>query len=415
MNYGEGRILQKMLEGSGHTIVPSMSDADILVLNTCGVIGFTEHAMYRRMGEFAATGKQLVVTGCLAGIRNSEIRRIAPEALIIPPVGVEMVETLMKLNTDRGSDCWVDIGRNDVIVPIAQGCLSLCTYCFSRLSRGRVKSVKMERIVEAVERASHSGIREILLSAMDTAAYGRDIGTSLPELLMKIALLKSEFRIRVGMMNPQLLKPILNELLDAYSDRRIYKFFHLPLQSGSDSVLQKMKRGYTASEFVGMVRDVRRRYPDATLSTDIITGFPGETEDDFRMTQEVIGEIQPDVVNVTRFSAREGTSACRMKDQVPGWISKERSRRITRQRFEIAALKNREYEGMVVTVHLTEEGKNGYTIGRLDNYRQVIVKGRHIPGALMQCRITGSSPVHLIAVPDGTAEIPENNLLCRPS
>jgi threonylcarbamoyladenosine tRNA methylthiotransferase CDKAL1 len=399
MNYGEGRMLRGRMQAEGIEFVTSPGEADVLVLNTCGVIGFTENTMYRRIAELHSLGKRIIVTGCLANTKQERIMEIAPSASLIPPGDIRALEMLLGLNTS-GMDCWTDYSSNDIIVPIAQGCLSLCTYCFSRLSRGRVRSLEAKNVVEMIRKhLSTDGTKEILLSAMDTIAYGRDIGTTLPELLKQICSLEGSFRLRVGMMNPSLLPPLLDDLLDAFSDPRIYKFFHLPFQSGSDRILRAMKRGYTAEQFISLVREIRQRYPDMTLSTDVITGFPGETDEDFAMTLGVMEAVSPDIVNVTRFSAREGTPAFYMKEQVPGWISKERSRAATALRFQLSLERNRAYLGRRCTVLLTEKGKGNTTIGRLDNYKQVVVSGIHEIGEWLECKITGCSSVHLEATP----------------
>jgi MiaB/RimO family radical SAM methylthiotransferase len=231
---------------------------------------------------------------------------------------------------------------------------------------------------------------------MGTIASGRDIGTTLPDLLDGISAIEGDFRVRVGMMNPSLLPPLLDRLMDAFDDRRIYKFFHIPFQSGSADILKSMKRGYSPSQFLDIVARIRERYPDMTLSTDLIAGFPGETERDFDESLRVMSAARPDVVNVTRFSARPGTPAVSMPGEVHGRIAKERSRRATRLRFLISGEKNAAYVCSTVRVLVTEKGKNGYVIGRLGNYRQAIVKGNHRIGSMIDCRVTGSTPIHLV-------------------
>lgn len=400
MNYGEGRMAKSRMENAGYTFVPHPEEADVLLLNTCGVISLTENSMYRRIRELDSLGKRLLVTGCLAKVREREIREASPGALVFEATDFTTLDSLLQLPTSQDMDCWNDVSANDLIVPIAQGCLSLCSYCFSRVSRGNVRSLHPDRILSMIR--SHVGrgaIREILLSGMDTITYGRDIGSTLPELLRRITALEGDFRLRVGMMNPSLLPPLLDEVLNAYQDSRIYRFFHIPFQSGSDRILRKMKRGYTAKQFVDIVERIRRKYPDSTISTDLIAGFPGEDESDFQQSLDIISSVRPDIVNVTRFSARPGTPAFSMPAQVPGWIMKDRSRRATKLRFKISAQNNSRYQGRNVDVLLTEKGKNGFTIGRLENYRQAIVSGLHQPGKVVRCRVTGTTSIHLVCEP----------------
>ena len=400
MNYGEGRIARSRMEMAGCTFVPQPEDADVLLLNTCGVISLTENAMYRRIRELDSLGKRLLVTGCLAKVREREIREASPGAFVFGASDFQALDSILQLHTSQDMDCWNDVSSNDLIVPIAQGCLSLCSYCFSRVARGNVRSLPPERILSMIRtHTGRGGTREILLSGMETITYGRDIGSTLPELLKSISAVEGDFRVRVGMMNPSLMPPLLDELLDAYQDSRIYKFFHVPFQSGSDRILRKMKRGNTVQLFLDTVERIRQRYPDCTISTDLIGGFPGEDESDFQQSLDLISSVRPDIVNVTRFSARPGTPAYSMPEQVPGWVMKERSRKATGLRFLISGENNSRYKGRRVDVLLTEKGKKGFTIGRLDNYRQAIVSGVHETGRTVECRVTDTTPIHLVCEP----------------
>ncbi|MDH2905170.1 MAG: tRNA (N(6)-L-threonylcarbamoyladenosine(37)-C(2))-methylthiotransferase [Methanomassiliicoccales archaeon] len=400
MNYGEGREAESRMRAGGVEICPNPSDADVLLLNTCAVIEFTENTMLRRLRELHSLGKMIVVTGCMAPVRRESILSAAPGAFLYGPGEHEMLDALLGLNLSADTDCWNSPGRNDIIIPIAQGCLSRCTYCFSRIARPRLRSIDPEKIVGEVKKSLVGGkTREILLSGMDSITYGRDRGTTLPALLKKVCAIEGDFMVRVGMMNPSLLMPLMDELLDAYSSEKVYKFFHIPFQSGSDRILRLMKRGNTAGQFLEIVRKVRNRYPDLTLSTDLIVGFPGETEEDFSKSLEIISETEPDIVNVTRFSAREGTEAAGMTGRVPGWKAKEWSRQATALRFRISARKNLEFTGREMRVLITEKGRNGSMIGRTASYRQVIVPGEYPLGESIMCRAVSSTPIHIVCEP----------------
>lgn len=400
MNYGEGREAESRLRAGGVEICGEAEDADLLLLNTCAVIEFTENAMIRRLRELNALGKIVVVTGCMAPVRRGNILAAAPGALVYDPGEHEMLDALLGLNLGADTDCWNDPGRNDVIIPVAQGCLSRCTYCLSRIARPKLKSIDPDRIIREVRRSLVTGrTREILLSGMDAITYGRDRGTTLPALLRKICSIDGAFMVRVGMMNPSLMMPLIDELLDAYDSDNIYKFFHIPFQSGSDRILRLMKRGNTADQFREIVHRVRQRYPEMTLSTDLIAGFPGETEEDFRMSLQLIRETEPDIVNVTRFSARDCTPAAGMTGIVPGWKAKEWSRKATALRFSISERRNRELVGREMSILITEQGKNGSMIGRNANYRQAIVHGAHAVGESIMCRVVASTPIHLVCEP----------------
>jgi MiaB/RimO family radical SAM methylthiotransferase len=244
------------------------------------------------------------------------------------------------------------------------------------------------------ERYIRAGRKEIRITAQDTASYGIDTGTKLPSLARKIASLNGDFMIRIGMMSPRTLSPILDDMMDAYGENKIFRFIHLPVQSGSDEVLRRMNRGYTAEEYESMVGKIRERISDMTISTDIIVGFPGETEEDFQKSLDLIRRVEPDIVNVTRYSKRPGTPAAGMK-QIPTQISKERSKRMSELRFEIAGKRNRAYIGKSVRVLALERGKDDTVTGRTGNYRQVILPPDALIGSWVKARITGSTGVDL--------------------
>src|SRR5207249_7054979 len=202
--------------------------------------------------------------------------------------------------------------------------------------RGRVASLRIARAVAEVRRDVDHGVGELKLTRQDTAAYGLDAGTNLAALLRAVDEIPGNFRVRVGMADPLTVHPIQDDLVDAYCSEKVFKFLHLPVQSGDDRILEAMRRQYTVSQFEDIVRTFRRAYPNITLSTDVIVGFPGESEEQFEATIELIRRVRPDIVNVTRFSPREGTPAATMSGQIVGWRVKERSRRLTRLRFQIS-------------------------------------------------------------------------------
>ncbi|MBO8180605.1 MAG: tRNA (N(6)-L-threonylcarbamoyladenosine(37)-C(2))-methylthiotransferase, partial [Archaeoglobus sp.] len=267
--------------------------------------------------------------------------------------------------------------RNNAIaiVSISEGCLGSCSFCATRFARGRLKSFSMEKIVDEVKSAVKSGFREIQLTSQDTGAYGLDRGKAmLPELLRKISEIEGDFRVRVGMMNPQYAVKILDDLIEAYSSEKIYKFLHIPVQSGDNRVLEDMRRNHTVEDYIEVVEAFRKSFDDVLISTDIIVGFPTETEEAFWGSYELIKETRPDIVNITRFSPRKGTPAARLKD-MPGWIKKERSRKLTELMRKVGLENNRRFMGKEVRVLITKEGKNGKNLARMDSYRAVVTEG----------------------------------------
>jgi MiaB-like tRNA modifying enzyme len=413
-NYGEARLMQTALVGQGHVLTPTAQEADAHVLVTCTVVDATERRMVRRMRELATLDKPLVVAGCMAAAQRDRVKSIVPQARLLPPRKWEQIVDLLGAGTacgDRAADVESgSFGWHDAIVPIAQGCAGRCTYCITRFARGRVKSYPVEDLVAQVRSHVDRGVKELKLTGQDTAAYGLDAGTTLAELLKAIDGIPGDFRVRVGMADPLTVLPITDELIEAYASDRIFKFLHLPVQSGDDGVLGAMRREYTVRDFEGIVAAFRRAYPEITLSTDVIVGFPGETEEQFEATMSLVRRVQPDIVNVTRFSARPGTPAGRMPDQVVGWRVKKRSRRITALRFQVAWEIHQAFVGRDVRVLVTEPGKAGTTLGRTQEYRQVVMTESIPIGEFADIRIERARATdlfgHTVAMQAPRAELP---------
>ena len=388
------------VQSNGHSVVSDGAVADANILFTCTVIDHTERHMVARMKALVASGKPLVISGCMAAIRKERILKIAPGAVIVAPGDAEMIGTLF---TGRSDGAGPKPGGTvpatesaEAIVPISQGCLGQCTYCITRLARGRLRSYHPDLILARAQKYLAGGAKEIRLTAQDTAAYGRDIGLSLSDLVRSVASLPDDFMIRVGMANPATFGDIIDDLVEVYSSPKVYKFIHLPVQSGDDGILERMNRGYTVNDFRRIVRRFRVAHPDITLSTDIIVGFPEETEEQFDASIRLIEELRPDIVNVTRFSPRPMTVAASMTGQVVSWRAKERSRRLSKLRFRISRELNSSYEGKILEATTIERGKKGTTLARTLNYKQVVVEGEIPLGSSVRVRIEKAREVDLI-------------------
>ena len=395
MNYGEGEQLSKKMEGLGHTKTDSVDDADIVILNTCTVVETTEKNMIRRMGDLKKKGKKVIVTGCMAKVQPKRITIRLPDSVIIPPDRYPEFDELVS-NEFGCCDTPVESKYDmSAILPIAQGCLGNCSYCITRFARGALKSYDENELVKEFNRMIDDGAKEILVTAQDTACYGRDKGTNLPNLISRFLEREGDYRIRIGMMNPNYLGPILDDLLDLMDDRRMYRFLHIPVQSGSDSVLKNMRRRYTAEEFLNLVERIRARYADFSISTDLISGFPGETEEDHRKSVELIRTLHADTVNITRFSVRPGTDAAAMKDQIQGNVSKERSTELTETKMEVEYNVNKGMVGKKYRVLVTEKGKEGTVITRTENYRPVGINEDLPLGTFLDVEVTDCASTYV--------------------
>ncbi len=409
MNKGDSEIMLGCLKAAGHEVTTSPADAEVIIVNTCAVKGPTQRKVLRRLRELRQLdGKHVIVAGCLPLIDLASIERLGTFAGVISCHSVDAIATVVdRIAEGEGEVRLMErepkekprlpklrLSGVSAIVAISEGCVSNCSYCSVRLARGRLYSFDADAILEEARRAILSGYREILLTSQDTAAYGMDKGSSLPELLRRIAALEGKFRVRVGMMNPATAKRILPELLDAFESDKVYKFLHLPVQSGNDDVLAGMRRGYTVDEFLGIVEAFRQRFEDLYLATDVIVGFPGEGKEEFEDTCKLIEEVKPDKVNLTRFSPMPNTDAARMK-QVEGREVKVRSRLLSDICRRIGYERNLRYVGRIAEGLVVEEGLKGGYIARLPNYKPAILTKAEL-GEFLRVKITGARPTYLL-------------------
>jgi len=353
----------------------------------------TEKRMISRISELKKAGKEVIVTGCMAKAQPQRIEIRLPDSIIVPPREYHMFARMVAEKYGIAGPPILKGYGPSTILPIAQGCLGNCSYCITRLARGKLLSYPEDEILKEFEKMVGSGTKEILVTAQDTACYGFDTGTDLAELIRKMLETEGDYRIRIGMMNPNHLMRISDRLVDTMKDERVYRFLHIPVQSGSDSILRSMRRGYTSEDFMSLVESLRARCPDISIATDVISGYPGETEADHESTKDLIRKLRADTLNITRFSPRPGTDAMKM-EQVHGRIAKERS-------TELTELKNQvEYDvnsGMVGKTYraLATEKKDG-TIMRTANYRPVVVPDDIPLGTMRDVTVTECRSTYLI-------------------
>jgi threonylcarbamoyladenosine tRNA methylthiotransferase CDKAL1 len=397
-NHGEGAAIARDLAAHGHRLARAPQEADVAVLVTCGVIGPTEARMVRRWEALGRRTPRLVVTGCLVPLGVERFRGPARARTTFVPIRQQAeLPALLGPGGDAPADDPAEPPAVAEEVAIAQGCTSGCSYCFSRLARGSIASVPAPDVVARIRAAVGRGAREVRLTALDTAAWGADLPgrPGLPDLLRAVGAIDDDYRLRVGMLSPQTLGPILPAYLDAMADPRVFRFLHLPVQSGSDRVLAAMHRGYDVAEFRRQVAAARARYPDLLLATDVIVGFPGETDDDHRATEALVEEVGPEVVNVTRFSARPGTPAARLAPVGPR-VAKARSRSIAALRLRTARARLERWIGRTERARVLEHGPRGSSVARLANYLPVALPDRPPLGRDLEVRIDGARSTYLL-------------------
>lgn len=406
----EGELMTGCLLKTGYEVVDGAVDADVLIYNTCAVKSPTENRMINILKR-VPKDKRLIVAGCLPLINLERLKaEVDFDGVVGPASGCDIVgvvkgvvrgEKVVLLK--RGSMPSLDsrqvrVNRVVGIVPISYGCLGSCSYCCVRFARGSLRSYRVRELVERVKTDLNSGVREIWLTSQDTACYGRDLETDLAELLRAICEIEEDFLVRVGMMNPNQALEILDDLVEAYRDERVFKFLHLPVQSGDDEVLELMNRLYSVEDFKKIVCCFRREFPRITIATDIICGFPGESEEAFERTVELVGEVQPDIVNVSRFFPRPGTPAKEMT-QLPPLVVKARSKRMASLTRRISLERNRswlDWEGKVLVDEVGNRAKSW--VGRNFAYKPVVLRvSEDLLGRFVDVKVVKAFPTYLEA------------------
>jgi MiaB-like tRNA modifying enzyme len=386
-NFSESEMIAGILNKSGFQIVDDIELSDVNIINICTVKGnkvalkeiqaLTEHY----------PDKKLIVTGCITKDIIPSIRTLNQEASLINTHNinniVEAVEESFQGNVleavsyerlNKANLPKISSKKAIDIVPIASGCVDHCSYCSVKLIKGHIYSFPETSIINQIKKSVENGRKEIWLTSQDNGAYGLDQGEhKLPKLLNKILdEVPGDYKIRLGMANPGHIMKIADELLQIYQDDRMFKFLHIPVESGNNEILGKMNRKYNVHDFKEMVDKFRKYVKDITIATDIIVGFPTETELQFQDSLHLIQDVKPDIVNIARYSTRPRTTAARMK-QVPSNIKKERSKTMTELYQRISLLQNRNWVGWHGKVIIDEKGKDNTFIGRNFAYKPVIL------------------------------------------
>jgi threonylcarbamoyladenosine tRNA methylthiotransferase CDKAL1 len=391
LNQSESEELAFRLRG--HNIADSAEAAQVIVLNTCMVIATTERKILRRIDTvYEQLGERtLIITGCMAGLLADRLHALYPA---LKTMQISSVPSFIDAHFSRGA---ASVPRPSITakVKIAQGCGGRCSYCIVRLIRGPLKSRSVEAITNDVVQRVKNGAKQIFLTAQDGGAYGLDRGYRLPDLVEALCQIEHAFKLRVGMLNVSSTLDIAEDLIKTFRHPRVYRFVHLPVQSGSDRILELMGRGYTVSDFKRIVSAFRHEFKDITISTDFIVGFPSETAEDFRATVNLLRDIAPLKVNITRFSRREGTEASFLRP-VTGSVQKDRSRKLTAEHHLVSRQRNRECTGRSYRALAAETVKKGSTVLYNDNYRPIVVP-RELPlGASYAVRVTGATATYLL-------------------
>jgi len=371
-SFADSEMISGLIVNGGHILASNSSESDLNLIVTCSVKDTTANKMMHRIKSLKT--KPLIVAGCLPKAEKSSVEKFAENASLLGPNSLG--KTLDVINSTLMGKKQIALEDSDLskiglpkvrlnsavgIVEIASGCMSECTFCQTKLAKGDLSSYRLGDIVRQVQTEIKEGCKEVWLTSTDNGCYGLDIGTDLPTLVNAVSEIQEDFMIRVGMMNPMYMPRIKQNLIESYDNEKVFKFLHIPVQSGSNKVLNDMKRGHTSETFREIVKKVKERFENFTISTDIIVGFPSETEEDFQKTITLLDETKPDVVNLSKYSARPGTDAAELK-QIDAAEIKRRSKVIFEQINKISLESNKNWigwKGRVLFDENTEEGIKG--------------------------------------------------------
>ncbi|KAL7749662.1 Threonylcarbamoyladenosine tRNA methylthiotransferase [Sorochytrium milnesiophthora] len=432
-NNSDSEYMAGLLSAHGYRIVDHPDSADLWLLNSCTVKNPSEQTFVNEITRGTEAGKKVVLAGCVPQAQPSNKHWDGLSVVGVQQIDrvVEVVEEALKghtvrlLETKKDADTRKKSGgarlnlpkirKNPLIeiIPINTGCLNQCTYCKTKHARGDLGSYPPDEIVARVEQVVQEGVCEIWLTSEDTGTYGRDIGASLPDLLWRIVrVLPDGVMLRLGMTNPPYILEHLEEVAKILAHPRVYEFLHVPVQAGSDRVLHDMRRQYTCADFCHVVDFLHERLPSVTIATDIICGFPTESDVDFDDTIAVVEKYRFPVLHISQFYPRPGTPAARLQ-RIPTNIVKQRSRQVTAL-FESYTSYDR-YMGQTQRVLVTEVASDKlHLVGHNKYYHQILIPQKDgLLGCTADVEIIGTGKHYMkgkllrILLPPRTAGSPQ--------
>ena len=407
-NQADGQIIAGNLLENDIDLVDSIDEADVVIVNTCYVKLPTEDKMTFRIQKLQREypDKKIIVGGCMVEIDPEKLDKIGPDISWIGPHQLNKSADVVNATycgdiireTGFSKDSKVNVPklRDDSLIHILQiceGCLGACTFCCTRFARGPLNSYPIEDIIAEAREAIENGACEIQLTAQDTAAFGRDTGEKLSDLIKEVANLEGDFRVRVGMMHPKNILNDVDEIIDAIKHPKVYDFIHLPVQSGSDKVLSDMRRGHTISQYKEIVSKFKNEIPDITLAVDIIVGYPTESDEDFNETVNLLKEIKPSLIHLSKYQHRIGAISSSLTE-IPPEIMKKRSKFLSEIKQKITEEENLEFVDSIQNVLVVEKGSKGGYIAKTNSYIPVIVDDVEL-GTFVNVKITEATATYL--------------------
>lgn len=414
-NKNSCEIMKGLVKQAGLNVTANLEYADILVINSCIVKEATRDKIKFRVKELCEKypEKKIILAGCMPRLFKDQFNK--RNLFLLDTSQIKKITDLIK---DIFENNYVEekylYHRNEIklnlpkinsdkitgITQISEGCLGECSYCIVRVAKGKLNSYPIERIFDSVQRDVYSGCKEIQITSQDNAAYGNEAGKySLPSLLSALAKINGEFRIRVGMMNPNNLNKILPEMINLYKNTKIFKFLHIPIQSGSNKILKEMKRKYTSEDILKIIREIKKQIPEILIATDIIVGFPGESEEDWKKTIDLIKEIKPEILNRSNFSDHKEVESNLLPEKISSEIINKRAKELQELHLQICSELQEKEIGKQMKVLITSKGWKGTWLGRAENYKLVVVNSNeNLLGKIVNVKIVKSSVHYLFAL-----------------
>ena len=401
-NLAESEMMMGIAHSHGNEITQEENTAEVLVINICTVKGDTKALRQIRRLKLRHPTKKIIVAGCIPKHTVQKIKEISNEINLINTHNLTSINEVVQSSLKNKSHDAINYKSNDNtiselprlrtnpiigIIPVSTGCTSSCTFCSVKQIKGNLKSIPTEFIIKNIISSLKDGAREIWLTSQDNGCYGFDIGTNLVGEIIKM---EYNFKVRIGMASPHHLTGYLDKLLEIIISEKIFRFIHLPVQSGNNSVLRDMKRDYTIETYTETINKLKMAFPDITISTDIICGFPTETEEQFNDTLRLIELLKFDIINISGYKARPNTISSRMP-QLSGKEIKNRTRKITKLFNVVALQQNRKWYGWTGSIVIDEIGKNNTFIGRNYAYKPVVVQGKFNLGEEITVKIVDST------------------------
>ncbi|WP_292375305.1 tRNA (N(6)-L-threonylcarbamoyladenosine(37)-C(2))-methylthiotransferase [Methanosarcina sp. UBA411] len=412
-------IMKASVERLGHKLLePGVADqAEVYICNSCTVKYTTEQKILYKIRSMGEKNVEVIVSGCMPEVQLEDILHANPEAHIL---GVNAISRLGELLSSieqrkmrgqlegehfefRTSEPlgFLNVPRersnpNIHICQISQGCNFACSYCIVKHARGKLRSFPPDEIVEDIRTAVAEGCREIWLTSQDDSQYGMDTGVRLPELLRMISKIPGDFKVRVGMMNPFSVLPILDDLVEAFDSDKIFKLLHLPIQSASHSVLKRMNRLHKMDAVDKIINTFSARFDDLSLFTDIIVGFCDETDEDFKETVEWVQKYRPEKINISRYSPRPHTKAFSYRN-LDSRILVQRSHELHKVCEQVKLGSKQAIIGWEGRVFVSKYTEMGDVLTRTDAYRPVVIRGSNLkPGQYADVEIVAAKPGYFL-------------------